>query len=275
MFKSNFTFQEKVVVITGASSGIGLACVQVLANKGAKVVMGARSFDKLKEIERSLTASGHSVIAVKTDVTQESDCVNLINSALNAFGRVDVLINNAGISMRALFVDTNIKVIRQLMEVNFFGTVYCTKHALPYLLESKGSIVGVSSIAGFHGLPGRTGYSASKFAMHGFLETLRIENLRNGLHVMIAAPGFTSTNVRRAALTADGTPQGYSPREEKKMMTATQVAERIAKGIMYRRRNVIMTFEGKFSVLLQRVVPHLLDYIFYRIMSKEPKSPFK
>ncbi len=275
MFKSNFSFKEKVVVITGASSGIGLACTRYFAALGAKVVIGARTHSTIKELEKELTAAGHYVHAVKTDVTIESDCKNLIEEAIKTYGCIDILINNAGISMRAQFVDTDIKVIRQLMEVNFFGTVYCTKYALPHLLERKGSIVGVSSIAGFHGLPGRTGYSASKFAMHGFLETLRIENLRNGLHVLIAAPGFTATNVRRAALIANGSPQGYSPREEKKMMTADEVAHRIAMGIKYRRRNVIMTFEGKFSVLLQRVVPHLLDYIFYRIMAKEPKSPLK
>ena len=161
------------------------------------------------------------------------------------------------------------------MDVNFWGAVYCTKYALPYILKSKGSIVGITSIAGFHGLPGRSGYSASKFALHGFLETLRIENLKNGLHVLIAAPGFTASNVRKAALSADGTPQGESPLNENKLMTAEKVAQKIAKGILNRKRNIIISFEGKITVLLQRVIPKSLDRLFYNHMAKEPNSPFK
>ena len=165
--------KDKVVIVTGASSGIGKACVEEFANRGAKVVFCARTINKLKEIEQNLKDKGLEVFAVKTDVTIEEECKALIDITVKKYGTIDVLINNAGISMRALFKDVNIKVIKKLMDVNFWGTVYCTKFALPYLLESKGSVVGVTSIAGFHGLPGRSGYSASKFAMHGFLETIR------------------------------------------------------------------------------------------------------
>ena len=143
------------------------------------------------------------------------------------------------------------------------------------LLESKGTLSGITSIAGFHGLPGRTGYSASKFAIHGLLETIRIENLKNGLHVLIVAPGFTATNIRKSALTADGKQQGVSPREEKKMMQPEEVARKIYIGIKKRRRNIILTWEGKFSVFAQRILPHVLDRIFYKHMSKEQNSPFK
>ncbi len=165
-----------------------------------------------------------------TDVTREADCRRLIERTVERFGRIDILICNAGISMRALFDDVDLDVLRHLMDVNFWGAVYCTKYALPYLQASKGSIVGVSSVAGIHGLPGRTGYSASKYAMTGFMETIRIENLKKGVHVMIAAPGFTASNVRFSALTADGSAQGESPREEEKMMSAAEVAHRIARG---------------------------------------------
>ena len=267
--------KDKIVIITGASSGIGLACVKEFSERGSKVVFASRSIEKLKKIEGEISCDGCDVLAVQTDVSKQEDCKNLINKTVEKFGRIDVLINNAGISMRATFKDTDIKVIRQLMEVNFFGAVYCTKYALPYLLESKGSLVGVTSIAGYHGLPGRSGYSASKFALHGFLETIRIENLKNGLHVLIAAPGFTASNIRKNALTANGLPQGESPREEKRMMTSEKVAKAIYKGVKYRKRNIILTITGMMTVLAQRIFPHLLDRVFYIMLSKEPNSPFK
>lgn len=275
MSKKNNMLQGKVVVITGASSGIGKALAYEFAKHNTKLAIGARNIEELNAIANDLINRGIEVIPVKTDVTSETDCKNLIDKAVIRFGQIDILINNAGVSMRALFKDVDLKVIHHLMNVNFWGTVYCTKFALPYLIQSKGSIVGVSSIAGFHGLPGRSGYSASKFAMHGFLETLRIENLKNGLHVMIAAPGFTATNVRFSALTADGTPQGMSPRDEKNMMTPEQVAKIIVKGVVKRRRNIIMGTEGKISVLAQRILPKIIDRLLYGYMAKEPNSPFK
>ncbi|MEW5846666.1 MAG: SDR family oxidoreductase [Bacteroidota bacterium] len=275
MSKALKKLSGKVVVITGASSGIGKALAYEFSKFNTRLVIGARNIDELNAIANDIARKGIEVIAVKTDVTSETDCKNLIDQAARKFGHIDILVNNAGVSMRALFKDVDLKVIRHLMDVNFWGTVYCTKFAFPYLLESKGSVVGVSSIAGFHGLPGRCGYSASKFAMHGFLETLRIENLKNGLHVMIAAPGFTATNVRFSALTADGTPQGMSPRDEKSMMTPEEVAKIIVKGIVNRRRNIIMGTEGKISVLAQRILPKVIDRLLYGYMAKEPNSPFK
>ena len=192
--------QDKVVVITGASSGIGRALAIEFASRGAKLVIAARSEARLVEAKDDVKKTGAEVIAVPTDVSNEVDCKYLIQRAIDKFGGIDVMINNAGISMRALFTSTDLSVLKQLMDINFWGTVYCSKYALPYLLESKGSLVGVSSIAGYKGLPGRTGYSASKFAMHGFLETLRIENMKKGLHVLIACPGFTASNIRNTAL---------------------------------------------------------------------------
>ena len=266
----------KVVIITGASSGIGEALTKLFAQKGAYVVIAARNEEKLHELAASLQGLYDcNILAVKTDVSIESDCKNLIDTTIQKYGKIDILINNAGLSMRALFNDVQLDVIRRLMDVNFFGAVYCTKFAIPYLLEAKGSIVGVTSIAGFHGLPGRTGYSASKFALHGFLETVRIENLKKGLHILIAAPGFTASKVRINALTADGTPQGKTPRNESKMMTPEQVANSIYKGIKYRRRNIILSIEGKLSVLVQRIFPKLLDSIFYWEMAREPDAPIK
>ena len=166
-------------------------------------------------------------------------------------------------------------VIHRLMDVNFWGTAYTVKYALPYIQNSHGSIVGVSSVAGFHGLPGRTGYSASKYAMQGLLETIRIENLKKGVHVMIAAPGFTASNVRFSALTADGSPQGASPRQEDKMMTAEEAAHRIIRGVARRKREVVMDFNGKATKFIKKFCHSLLGILFYNHMAKEPDSPFK
>ena len=177
--------------------------------------------------------------------------------------------------MRAMFSDVELSVMKKLMDVNFWGTVYCTKYALPHLIETRGTVAGISSIAGIHGLPGRTGYSASKFAMHGFLEALRIENFKNGLHVLIAAPGFTYSNIRKTALAADGNPQGESPREEDKMMTAEKVAQHIYRAVSKRSRSLILTSQGKSTALLKRIAPSLLDKLIYDHLAKEPDSPFK
>ena len=268
--------QNKVVIITGASSGIGKALVYEFAKRGAKIAMGARNLYELHKIETHLKSRGVDALSVQTDVTREADCKNLIEKTVERFGKIDILVNNAGISMRALFEDLELDVIRRLMDVNFWGTVYCTKFALPYILKAKGSLVGIISVAGFLGLPGRTGYSASKFAVRGFLNTLRVENLKKGLHVLVAAPGFTASNIRKTALVADGHQQGDSPRAENKMMSAERCAQIIVNGVVKRKREIVMTLvEGKISVFLSKWFPSLLDKLAYSHMAKEPDSPFK
>lgn len=273
MISMHFSFKDKVAIVTGASSGIGLATAEELGKRGSKVVMASSNRERLEKAAQNLIDKGYLVLMVVTDVSNENGCRILIEKTVNKFGRIDILINNAGISMRARFADMDLDVLRRVMNVNFWGTVYCTRYALKYLIESKGSIVGVSSIAGFHGLPGRTGYSASKFALHGFLETVRIENLKTGLHVMIIAPGFTRTNIRMTALTGDGTPQFESPRKEERMMTPEYVAKWILKGIVKRKRNKIMTWTGRLTVFFQRITPELVDYAYYKAMLREPGSP--
>lgn len=266
--------KNKVVVITGASSGIGRALSKEFASKGAKLSLGARRTELLEDLRNELP--GTEILIKKTDVSNEDDCRMLIEETIKKYGQIDILINNAGISMRALFEDVDLNVIRNLMDVNFYGTVYCTKFALPHLLKTKGSLVGVISIAGYVGLPGRTGYSASKFAIRGFLDTVRIENLKKGLHVLVAAPGFTASEVRKVALTEDGSQQGKTPRDESKMMSAEECARRIVCAIEKRKRSLILTFtEGKLTVFLGRFFPALLDKLTYNHMAKEPNSPFK
>jgi short-subunit dehydrogenase len=267
--------KDKVVIITGASSGIGKALSVEMAAQKAKLVLGARSLDKLEELSSQLKYQGVEHRIVKTDVTSENDCKNLVQTAAQEFGSIDVLINNAGISMRAIFSDVDLGVLKKLMDTNFWGTVYCSKFALPYLLESGGSLVGVSSIAGYKGLPGRTGYSASKFAMHGFLEVVRIENMKKGLHVLLACPGFTSSNIRKTALSADGKQQGETPRDESSMMSAEEVARHIRKAIEKRKATLTLTSQGKLTVILNKFFPRMMDRMVYNHMAKEPDSPFK
>ena len=265
--------KNKTVIITGASSGIGKSCAEQFAKKGANLVLGARQYVTLCEVAQDLEKRyGIRAIAVQCDVSIESDCKDLIDQANNSFKRIDVLINNAGISMRALFKDLDLLVLKNLMDVNFWGAVYCTKYALPELLKNQGSVVGVSSIAGYRGLPGRTGYSASKFALNGFLESLRVENLKTGLHVMIASPGFTASNIRNVALAKDGTSQGETSMDEAKMMSSDQVAEIIVKGVEQRKRSLVMTAQGKLTVFLNKILPAWLDGLVYNHFTKE-KDP--
>lgn len=269
------TIRKKVVIITGASSGIGRACALAFAKEGCQLVLAARDIQKLGEVAGECRKLGAEALAVQTDISIEDECRNLVRMTVEHFGSIDILINNAGMSMRALFEHTAINVLKRLMDVNFWGAVYCTKFALPYLLESKGSVVGISSIAGFKGLPGRTGYSASKFALNGFLETLRIENRKKGLHVLTCAPGFTASNIRNTALKEDGSIQKESPRDEAKMMQPEEVAAHIVKAIKKRKPLLILTTQGKLTILLNKFFPNWMDKMVYNTMAKETDSPLK
>jgi short-subunit dehydrogenase len=267
--------KNKVVIITGASSGIGEACAYAFAKQGAKVVLAARSIDKLNHVKQQCEALGAQTLLVQCDVSLEEDCKNLINQTVAQFKTIDILINNAGISMRALFADLDLAVLKQVMDINFWGTVYCTKYAMPYLLAQKGSVIGISSVAGFKGLPGRTGYSASKFAMEGFMESLRIENLKTGLHVGVMRPGYTASNIRNAALNKDAKSQVESPFDESKLMSAEAVADYILNMIKTKKAEQVLTLQGKLSFLLQKFVPRILDKLVYNTIAKEKDSPFK
>ncbi len=268
-------FKDKVIIITGASSGIGLASARLFGSFGAKVVMAARRLEKLEAEVPSVSMNPSDVLCVKADVSNEEDCRNLVDRTVEKFGRIDVLVNNAGISMRAMFKDLDLSVIHSLMDVNFWGTVNCTKYALPWLLKSKGSVVGVISIAGYSALPARTGYSASKYAIRGFLDTIRIEHLKDGLNVLVFAPGYTASNVRNAALTANGSAQGETPLDEGKLMSAEECAEHLAKALRRRKSEVILTGLGKATVLAHRLFPRLTDKLTYSYIAREKDSPFK
>jgi short-subunit dehydrogenase len=261
----------KVFVITGGSSGIGKALAEAALRNGAFVAVCARNKEKLEGI----FLRNEKVLVFQADVSKEQDCHAFIDQTILKFGKIDILINNAGLSMRALFEDTELKVLHELMDVNFWGAVYCTKHALPSIKSAKGVILGISSIAGYRGLPARTGYSASKFALQGFLESLRTELLYSGTHVMWASPGFISTNIRNVARDALGRVQKETPLDEKKLMSAEECAEIILDGIIRRKRTIVMTRQGKLTVWLNKLLPGLADKLVYRHFLKEPGSPLR
>lgn len=268
----NLFLKDKVVAITGASSGIGKALADMALAMGAKVAVCARNIDKL---ENAYAGSAGALLLVKADVSVEEDCALFVNTIVEKWGGVDVLINNAGMSMRALFADLDVKVLKELMDVNFWGTVFTTKYALPHITKRKGTIAGISSIAGYRGLPGRTGYSSSKFAMQGFLESLRTELLHTGVNVMWASPGFTASNIRNVALGANGATQKETPLDEGKLMSAEQCAAIIYKAIRKRKRSVVMTAQGKATVWLNKLFPGMMDSMVFNHFAKEPGSPLK
>jgi len=273
----------RVALITGASSGIGRALAIEATRLGYAVGLMARSAEGLNETVQACKAlrgdatqtNPLQIITTIGDVSIEADCKRFVDDAMAQWGKIDVLINNAGISMRGIFLDTDLSVLQKLMDTNFWGTVYCTKYALPSLLANKGSVVGISSIAGFKGLPARTGYSASKFAMQGFLESLRCENLETGLHVLIACPGYTESNIRKTALDGQGLQQNESPLKENKLMSAEAVAEATWNAITGKRYYLILTVQGKMAVWINKWFPKLADRLTYNVIKKEPNSPFK
>lgn len=265
--------ENKIVVITGASSGIGKALADAALAQGARVALCARNKEKLELAFTQYHEEQLYLAAV--DVANEAACKTFIEGIIGKWGRVDVLINNAGISMRALFQDLEIKVLKELMDINFWGAVYMTKFALPYIQANKGAIVGISSIAGYRGLPARTGYSASKFAMQGFLEALRTELLYSGVHVMWVSPGFTASNIRNTALSATGDSQQETPLAEDKLMSAETCAANIYSGLKKRKRTIVMTTQGKMTVWINKLFPGFMDKMVFNHFAKEPGSPLK
>lgn len=262
-------FLNKVAVVTGGTDGIGKALVEALLANGAKVSTCGRDHDKLYRLQREYPSYPlHTVVA---DVSNENDCRHFIESSIKVFGTIDILINNAGISMRSLFKDAKIDVIKKVMDINFFGAVYCTKYAIKSLIERKGTIVGISSIAGYRGLPGRSGYSASKFALQGWLEAIKTELAGDGVHVMWVSPGFTTSNIRNVALNDKGQKQGENPMDENKMMSAEECARHILHAIKKKKRSLVMTFTGKETVFMQKFFPGLADMFVRKFYFKEGK----
>jgi len=259
-------FKNKVVAVTGGSDGIGKALVDLLLGSGARVATCGRNHDKLYDLQSEYPSYPlHTVVA---DVASENDCRHFIESTIKIYGGIDILINNAGISMRALLKDASTEILRDVMNVNFFGAVYCTKYALNSLMERQGTIVGISSIAGYRGLPGRSAYSASKFALQGWLEAIRTELFYAGVHVMWVSPGFVTSSIRAGALDKDGNP-AKSLMNENTMMTPEKCAQHILRAVEKKKRTLVLTFTGKRTVFLNKFFPRLTDKLVYKFYFKD------
>jgi len=264
---SNFT--DKIVVITGGSDGIGKALVAQFLALGAKVATCGRNENKLSLLATEFPSS--NLFTAQVDVSKQEQSEAFIKQVVDNWGRIDVLINNAGISMRALVFEVSVQTLQNVMDINFWGTVYCTKAALPSIQQNKGVIVGVSSIAGYRGLPGRSGYSASKFALNGWLEALKTELYASGTHVMWVCPGFTTSNIRNAALDKNAKAQGESPMDEGAMMSSEQCATHIIHAIEKRKRSLVLTFTGKRTVFMNKYFPAWADKLVHQFFFKEGK----
>jgi len=262
-------FRDKVVAVTGGSDGIGLALVEALLSKGAKVSTCARNADKLQALQQRHLPD--NLLCLQADLSDPAGCRQYIDRSIQHFGGIDILINNAGISMRSLFKEAAPEVLKKLMDINFFGAVYCSKYALPSIIARKGTIVGISSIAGYRGLPGRSGYSASKFALNGWLEAIRTELSQDGVHVMWVSPGFTRSNIRHTALDGQASAQGESPLDEQQLMSAEECAERILNAIRKKKRTLVMTGQGKQTVLLNKLFPAWTDRLIRNFFFREGK----
>ena len=262
-------FQGKIVVITGGSDGIGKALVQQFLSLGACVATCGRNQTKLEGLMSLENAN--ALMTHVADVSKQADCEAFIKAVEAKWGGIDILINNAGISMRALVNEVTIETLKSVMDINFWGTVYTTMAALPSIQSRNGVVVGVSSIAGYRGLPGRSGYSASKYALNGWLEALKTELYGSGTHVMWVCPGFTASNIRNAALDKDAKAQGESPMDEGAMMSAEDCAHHIIEAIAKRKRSLVLTFTGKRAVFMNKFFPGWADKLTHGFFFKNGK----
>ncbi len=263
------TFKDNVVIITGASSGIGKELALQLARQGAKLALAARHLDALEPVAEQCVERGGEAMAVLTDVADKNQCKQLIDKTIVRYGRIDTLVNNAGLSMWARFDEiSDLSLFEKIMQVNYFGSLYCTWYALPHLKKSKGRLVGISSLTGKTGVPTRTGYAASKHAMAGFFDSLRVELRGQGVSVTMIYPGFVATEVRKRAFGKDGKALGESHLEESGVMTVEACVNQVIPVIANRRRELVMTTRGKLGMWLKLIAPGLVDKIALRSIEK-------
>ena len=263
------TFKENVVVLTGASTGIGEAMAHELAGRGAWLVLAARNAQKLEVVAAECRRRGGRVLVVPTDVTSEDECRELMERAVVEYGGIDTLINNAGLSMWMKFEDVeDLASLEYLTRVNYFGSMYCTYYALPHLKRARGRIVAIASVAARTGIPTRTGYAASKHAMVGFFESLRIEVEDDGISVTIAFPDFVASGMHTRSLGADGKPLGHNPLQVDKIMTSDVCARLIVDGAADRKRQVIMSNRSRFGQWLKLIAPRKVDEMAKRAIKK-------
>lgn len=255
-------FTDQVIIVTGASEGIGRALCTALAPQRPHLVLAARNEARLQSLQEAIAAAGAHSLAVPTDVTDLAACRALIDRTIEEFGRLNVLVNNAGGTMWTPFEEIqDVSIFERLMRLNYLGSVYCTYYALPHLKHSRGRIVGVSSVAGLTGVPCRTAYAASKHALFGFFDSLRVELRGSGVSVTMVAPDFVLSEIHRRALGGDGQPLGVSPIQESKIMTAEICAALMVRAIERRDRLLITSFRGKLGRWLKLIAPSMIDRI--------------
>ncbi len=258
-------FTDRVVLVTGASSGIGRALALSLGRAGAKLGILARRRERLSALVDELGPQAE-VLALTCDVTSDEACRRAVQSLAERFGGIDLVINNAGVSMNGGFDETELSVFQQMMNVNYFGSLHIARHAAPFLERSQGGLIFVSSIVGKRGFPSRSGYSASKFAVHALFESLRVEWASRGVHVGLVAPGYTETEIRERALGADGLPRRQQGRTVGKVMSAADAAAAIIEAAARRRREVILTPGGKAMVWINKLSGRLADKLAARVI---------
>ncbi|GJL67130.1 MAG: short chain dehydrogenase [Nitrospirales bacterium] len=263
-------FSEKVIIITGASEGIGRALALALAPQQPKLVLAARNAQRLLALAAECEQIGAASCVVPTDVSDEQACQRLVQQTIETFGTLDVLVNNAGISMRAKLEEvSDLSVFEHIMKVNYLSSVYCTKYALPYLKQSKGRVVAVASVAGVTGVPTRTGYCASKHAMVGFFESLRMELEDAGISVTIIAPDFVVSKIHERSFDAHGQRVGESPANQHTYLTAESCAAMIIKAMATRQRLLLTSWRGYWGRSVRIVLPYLIDGIAKKAVKEE------
>ncbi len=255
-------FQDAVVIITGASSGIGRELACQLAKQRANLVLAARNVEALEQVAAECRDKGGDAIAVPTDVSDSGQCRRLVEQSAQRYGRIDMLVNNAGITMWARLEEIeDLSIFEKVMRTNYLGSVYCTYYALAYLKQSRGRIVGVSSLTGKAGVPTRSGYAASKHAMAGFFDSLRIELKGSGVTITMVYPGFVATGVQARSFGPDGRPLGKTPLQMDAIMPTAECARIILRAAARRQREEVMTLRGKLGQWLKLIAPGLVDRI--------------
>jgi short-subunit dehydrogenase len=267
-------FGGKSIIITGASAGIGAALAIELARQGAHLTLAARSLPQLEAVAAQCNSAGGRAIAVMADVGEQSDCQRVIQSAVAEFGGIDVLVNNAGVSMWTRFDGvSDLAIFEKIMRINYLGAVYCTHYALPLLKQSRGLIVAVSSLTGKFGTPTRTGYAASKHAMQGFFDSLRIELYATGVDVLVISPGFVATEIRARAFGADGQARGTSPRaEDRETMSLEECVRQTLQAMQRRQRELVMTAKGRLGQWIKLLSPQTVDRLALRAVRERDEK---
>ena len=262
-------YEAKTIVVTGASVGIGRALCLALAPQRPRLVLASRDEARLQAVAGECRALGAQALVVPTDVGVESQCRALVERAASEYGGLDVLVNNAGLSMWARLDElTDLSIYERIMRVNYLGCVWLTHAALPHLKRSRGQVVVIGSLLGLTGAPTRTGYSASKHALMGFYDSLRIELVGTGVDITMVAPDFVVTEIHKRSEGADGQPLGDTPMQESKLMTAEACAAMILRGMAGRRRLVIGSLRGKLGRLVRIFAPGVIDRVAQKAIAR-------